>query len=56
MAFYDRENKKDTGDKDHVLFLTGQKKEMTDYLLERLDAMKTDAEKNRLSDKNNKRR
>jgi hypothetical protein len=45
MAFYDREDKNDTGDKDHALFLTGQKKEMTTYILERLDSMETDTER-----------
>jgi hypothetical protein len=35
----------DSGDKDHVLFLTGKKEEMTAYLLERLESMKTDSEK-----------
>jgi hypothetical protein len=45
MAFYDRGDENDRGDKDHALFLIGQKKEMTTYLLERLDSMETDTER-----------
>jgi hypothetical protein len=35
----------DGGNRDHVLFLTGKKEEMTNYLLERLELMKTDSER-----------
>jgi hypothetical protein len=35
----------DSGDKDHALFLSGKKEEMTAYLLERLESMKTDSER-----------
>jgi hypothetical protein len=41
-AYYDRNNKQDSGDKDHALFLTGKKEEMTNYLLDRLESMETD--------------
>jgi hypothetical protein len=43
-AYYYKNNE-DTGDKDHALFLTGKKEEMTNYLLERLESMKTDSER-----------
>jgi hypothetical protein len=45
MAFYDRGDENDHGDKDHALFITGQKREMTTYILERLDSMETDTER-----------
>jgi hypothetical protein len=35
----------DDGARDHALFLTGEKKEMTAYLLERLKSMKTESER-----------
>jgi hypothetical protein len=44
-AYYDRNDEQDSGDKDHALFLIGKKEEMTNYLLERLESIKTDSEK-----------
>jgi hypothetical protein len=38
----------DDGSRDHVLFMTGEKKEMTDFLLDRLKSMKTEEQRSYL--------